>query len=216
MNKAAAERAKENSCLAALCAGRDAWEEFLDLFDITLYCEFAALGIRPGAQRDDLLQELALKLLAHDWRIVRRHLAADHGCSFQAILRTVVRSIVIDEWRREQRWRQLADLADEAAPAELLNNVWALDPAEAYYRETRLASILAGVVRRDRRADAFQLLYLRYVEGLPVNVIAGRLGLAPNAVSQRLRYYHRKLASIFGRSALREWDEGSTVRKPVS
>ena len=45
---------------------------------------------------------------------------------------------------------------------------------------------------------AFSVLQLRYVEDKPVNMIARQLGLSPNAVSQRLRVYRRKLLEGYG------------------
>jgi len=185
----------EWSCLDALTRGEDAWPRFMDLFGAFLFGELGRLEIGPGHDRDDLLQELALKLMASDWQIIRRHLDKHRGTTFRAVLRTVIRSIVVDEWRKKKRWRNQLPLDPEPSPAELLDSTWAEDPARALYRETRLICLLWQIIGNFTNVEVFRILYLRFVEGKSVTDIAGEIGVSPNTVSQRIRYYRQRGSS---------------------
>lgn len=177
----------EHQCLRRLAAGADAWPEFLDLFGVFTYSELAGYGIAAGHDRDDLLQEIACKLMHNEWAILRRHLAVYPDVTFRIVLRTIIRSCLVNLWRRNKRWRALEVLADEPVVDELIDTNWATDPALAVYREVRLACLLQEIAGQDRDGRNYQILCLRIIEGESVIKIAGRLGLSANAVSQRLR-----------------------------
>jgi RNA polymerase sigma factor (sigma-70 family) len=179
--------ADEHRCLRRLIAGADAWPEFLDLFGAFIYKELAQFGLYAGHDRDDLLQELACKLIAREWAILQRHLSAYEDVSFRLVLRTIIRSCLVNHWRRNKRWQALEALADEPSAAELIDTSWAADPALAAYRDVRLMCLLHDIAGLDRDGRNYRILFLRIIEGESVIEIAGRLGLSANAVSQRLR-----------------------------
>ena len=70
---------------------------------------------------------------------------------------------------------------------------WARDPAQNTERSQRLLSLLKQVSGSDENTMIYRMLYLRFVEQESVNSIARRLGMKPNTVTQRIRYYIKKL-----------------------
>jgi RNA polymerase sigma factor (sigma-70 family) len=182
---------REYAVLSALCAGEDAWPEFLDLFISFIHHELAQAGIKPGHDQADLVQEIALKLVSRDFIIIRRFLKHDTGYSFKAVLRTIIRSTIIDQWRRNRRWRHVS-LDGEPALASLIASDGNPDPAFELYRESRLLSAFIYCTG-SRDSVGFRALFLRFIEEQSVEEIGRELGLSANAVSQRLRYYLRKL-----------------------
>jgi len=189
---------EERRCLRCLCAGEDQWPWFMRLFERFIYGELSKYSIRPGPERDDLAQEVALKLVNHDFAVLRRHLESDSGYSFKAVLRTVIYSVVCNEWQRRKRYELPVDLAEHPAAGEIFRREWADNPARRLYREVRLTCLLQQVVGGAGKSKAFSILVLRFVEELPVNEIAAQLEMAPNAVSQQLRYYRKKLRAVLG------------------
>lgn len=177
----------EHSCLQRLRAGEDAWPEFLDLFGGLMYWEVAKHGVIAGHDRDDLLQDVALKLMAHDWAIVQRHLENHSEMTFSLVLRTIIRSCLINMWRRNKRWREMAQLDDEPQLDEIAAPTWACNPAQSVYRDVRLMCWLQDLAGSDRDGRNYRILYLRFIEDESVTDIAGMLGLSANAVTQRIR-----------------------------
>lgn len=189
--------ANDLDCLQALAEGQDCWPQFWDLFGGFILFELRRIGVAKDQDRDDLYQELATKLIAHDYQVIRTFLAENTGLPFIALLRTVIRSIVIDDWRRKKRWREVQLLPDwevGQAPGAAPD----ANPAAVMHQSTRLTCIIEGLARELSDTYAFQVLHLRYVEEKPVNDIAKQLGLSPNAVSQRLRVYRRRLLEGYG------------------
>jgi RNA polymerase sigma factor (sigma-70 family) len=192
----------ERSCLQRLRAGADAWPEFLDLFGDFMYWEVAKYGINAGHDRDDLLQDIALKLMAHDWAIVRRHLEHHAEMTFLLVLRTIIRSCMVNMWRRSRRWREMEQLDAEPRLDEIMPAAWAGDPAAAVYRDVRLMCLLHDLAGSDRDGRSFRILFLRFVEGESVIDIARELGLSANAVTQRIRECLKRGRRALGTEAL--------------
>ena len=195
--------AKEISCLVALCSGKDAWPRFLDLFGEVIYCELAVRGIKAGPLRDDLLQELAFKLMRHEWRIVRSFLARQTGLSFKVVLRAAIRSTIVDDWRRTRRWRSVALLDGEIAKLPQGTEMHG-DPAAELERQTRTACLMQQLAGGRAGRENYEILMLRYVDGLCVIEIAQELGLQANAVSQRLHNCRERLKRLYGAAVLED------------
>jgi RNA polymerase sigma factor (sigma-70 family) len=181
--------------LCALISGRDVWPQFFKLFSRFIHAEMYRLGITNVHDQSDVLQELALKLCSHDCAIIRRFLLRDSGYSFRAVLRTVIRSIVIDEWRKFAKWRAVVLCEDEPALQQVCGGRTGGDPARELYREARLASLFITACGPGN-PQGYSIMSLRYLEGISVEQIGERLGLKPNAVSQRIRYYLGKLREL--------------------
>ena len=194
---------KEQSCLRRLCAGEDAWPQFLDLFGELMYWEVAKCGITAGHDRDDLLQDIACKLLSHDWAIVRRHLEHHAEMTFVIVLRTIIRSCVVNMWRRNKRWSETQLLEDEPPLEDILPSAWACDPATAVYREIRLMCLLSELAGGDRDGRNFRIMLLRFVEDKSVIDIAREMDISANAVTQRIRECLKRGRRVIGTEALR-------------
>jgi RNA polymerase sigma factor (sigma-70 family) len=199
----------EQSCLRRLRAGEDAWPEFLDLFGELMYWEVAKYGICAGHDRDDLLQDIALKLMAHDWAIVARHLDHHAEMTFTIVLRTIIRSCMVNMWRRNKHWRETEQLEDEPPLADIIPCAWASDPALAVYRDVRLMCLLNDLAGNDRDGRNFRILLLRFVEHESVIDIAREMGLSANAVTQRIRECLKRGRRVIGVEALRH-GQGAT------
>ena len=186
---------QEESCLRALIAGKDAWPDFIGIYSRFIYSELIKRQITNQQDQADLMQELALKLVSHDCVVIRRFLERASGFSFSAVLRPMIASIVIDEWRRGKRWCDVLLCEDEPTLQQLCRSDGDGDPAMELYREMRITSLLLKACGPSNR-QCFLTMYLRYVDDLNVNQIGARLGLSANAVSQRLGYYSRKLKKL--------------------
>lgn len=184
--------------LRALAAGHDRWPQFWQEFGKVILAEIKKYGVTNQQQREDLYQDLATKLISHDYLVIRSYLENDMGLPFSALLRTVIKSIVIDDWRRRRRWSRV--LLDGSV--EWAGNNGCLegtdDPAGVLHRKTRLICLLGSLSDRLKDPSAFHIMYLRYLQENSVNSIAEHVGISPNAVSQRLRVYRRRLLSEFG------------------
>jgi RNA polymerase sigma factor (sigma-70 family) len=189
----------EHRCLRRLCQGQDVWKEFLGQFGKFIYCELAKHGFPDGPDRDDLIQEITVKLISNNFAVIRRHLAAKTDFSFKAVLRTVVYSVVCNEWsRRRRRGASSADIDAHPMAKAIFERRWADNPARQLYRDVRLNCLLQQVVGHSGNSRAFFILFHRYAEGLAVNEIAEQMEMSPNAVSQQLRYYRGKLKALIG------------------
>jgi DNA-directed RNA polymerase specialized sigma24 family protein len=178
----------EHRCLRRLAAGEDAWSEFLELFGGFTHNELARMDVLPGHDREDILQEILIRLLRHDCAIIKRHLAEYASTPFWYVLRTIIKTCRINSLRSGRRWRELEALDDEPMLDAVSNNELANDPALRVYRDVRLTCLLQDLAQPDRKGKNFQMLYLRFVEDESVSNIAGRLRLSPNAVTQRLKH----------------------------
>lgn len=187
--------ANENACLRALTAGEDDWPRFMQLFGKCIYIELTLHGVPAGDQRDDILQELALRLMEHDWRIIRRFIKRDLGYSFKALLRKVINAAVQNYRRRHRNWNQKVAL--ESTQFDRAQDHG--DPARIAENKARESALLLKVIGDNDNQEAYRILYLRFIEGESVNDIARELESTPNAISQRLRYYRQRARAILGR-----------------
>lgn len=170
----------------ARAGDRKAFERLFGIFRERLERAVTArLGaeLRAAMQTEDILQETALRAL---------------------------RSIGHFEWREEDsflRWllgiaeHILRDQADKqrlrrAGPLPPDQQATTASPSAASRREERLVRLekALGVLPEEQR----EVILLARIDGLPVAEIARRLGLTPNAVSQRLWRALRKLRDEFG------------------
>jgi RNA polymerase sigma factor (sigma-70 family) len=179
-------------CLATLAAGEDRWPDFWKIYGGFIVSELRKLDVVSYAERDDFFQELATKLVSHDYIIIKRFLEGEAELTFLPLLRTIIRSIVIDDWRRNKLWQGVA-LQSHWDDGQGFGAATGDDPADEHYKRTRLICIFEGISRTSADKHAFQVLQLRYIDDLPVKKIAKQIGISPNAVSQRLRVYHRRL-----------------------
>lgn len=183
---------RELRCLERLVAGEDAWAEFWEIFGRLIAGEVSAFNGHLESLVDDVFQMLVLKLMSGGFSIIRRHLRQSPGRSFGALLRRIVRNLLIDELRRMKR-RGETDLFD--GQLSLLGSLLpdhrsGENPDSSRERLARLFQAVAGDAPD---SVGFRILHLRFLGGESVISIAEQTGLKPNSVSQRIRYYLRKI-----------------------
>lgn len=170
------------------------WEEFLKLYGAGMYREFNYHGVDDGPLRDDLLHDLALKLIRNDWAIVRRFLDKEEQVSFKPLLRSIIRSVIFDHFRSESLRRRIELVEGTSGLSSAADRDSASDPAQGYLRQQIVRELLAAA-RTNRGKTGMQTLYLRYILGYSVKHIAEIMQTSPNTISQRIKYYLAKLGS---------------------
>lgn len=192
--------AEELAHLQLLITGRDGWPRFWQLFGRVILWELTRLGIHDDALQQDIFQDLVLKLLESDYQVLRRFLAQPRDEPFSAYVRVMARHLAISILRKRGRevscdMAALPSLDQHPAP-------WAVDPAHQHEAKQAMSALLRHASGGDRESTGFQLLYLRFVEQLSVNVVAERLNMKPNTVSQRIKYYLARLRSDYALALL--------------
>lgn len=186
----------EHNCLRELIAGKDAWPRFWDLFGRVILSELKRLGLAEPPARDELFQELALKLLRDEMQIIRDYVRHAQQDSFAALLRVILRNMALDYLRFNNRRACLPLYEPDGSVAAGLNADGAAKGnagPESVLDRQQLQELLCRVTGGDRTSDSYRIMYLRYVEHEDVNLIAQRFALKPNTVSQRIKYYLEKL-----------------------
>lgn len=184
---------REQACLRRLVVGEDVWAEFWDLFGRLITAETMAFRFADNQLIDDVFQELALRLIANDYRAVKRYLAKPDRTSFAAYLRRTVRNLLIDEYRKLKRRGEL-ELSD--GNVRVFGQVVSGrngGPQDASHALEVLKHVFSSVAGGDQNSAGFLMLHLRFVEGESVNLIARRLKMRPNTVSHRIKYYIKKI-----------------------
>jgi len=186
------QRTAELECLKELAAGRDAWPRFWQLFNAVIKDEVRKFGHYDPQLLDNVFHDLVLKLIDRDFKHIRRHLAKPHPSGFGALVRTMTKHMLIDNWRRITRRGEL-ELLDSDQPAGHPAGGAKAQSAPADDNEQRLRELLLRVTGDDQQSNPFRIMCLRFIDGESVSYIADALGIKPNAVSHQIRYYLKKL-----------------------
>ena len=185
----------EYNCLNDLIAGCDAWQQFWRLFGHFILYELKQLDITDQQLREDIYHELVLKIIQQDFRPLRAFIDDPKQNSFAAYLRVIARHLAISYLRKHSR----VVLLD---PQQLCtdwtsNSDWSGDPALRYSEQQLCESLFEQVCGGGDHSAGFQIMHLRFVQQLSVNAIATRMRMKPNTVSQRIRYYLRRLRNEY-------------------
>ncbi|MBN2082501.1 sigma-70 family RNA polymerase sigma factor [bacterium] len=186
------QRAAELECLRELVAGWDVWPRFWQLFGAVIQGEVRKFDHYDPQLLDNVFHDLVLRLIDGDFKHIRRHLNKPHPSGFGALVRTMTRNMLIDNWRRIKRRGELELLDSDRPAGDTVSGVPA-QPAPADDTEERLRELLLNATGGDPDSIAFRILSLRFIEGESVSYIADKLAMQPNAVSHQIRYYLRKL-----------------------
>ena len=84
---------------------------------------------------------------------------------------------------------------------------WSRNPGDQAIDENGVVDILLEVTGGDRNSENFKILYLRFVKGERVNVIAKRFGIKPNTVGQRIKYHVKKVRERYKYELMEVIDE---------
>ena len=170
----------------AKAGDREAFDRLVALFRPRLEAAVATRigpGLRAKLEVEDVVQETILRALrsieSFEWR-------GDE--SFLRWLAGIAEHILRDQADRERLRRAVALESDVAGEGT--------SPSVAARREERFSRLEQAI--EVLPPEYREVILLARVEGLPVQKIAERLGMTPNAVSQRLWRALRKLRDEFG------------------
>lgn len=191
----------------AIVAGNDAWPQFWADYGKLILYEFKKYDIHQGAVRDDIFQELVLKLIKHDKRALRRFLSNSESNGFYCYLRVVLRSVISTYFRKHNKYRDYELLADGALIPNTIESDWSMDPSNTSSEFVDCERILLAVCKNNRESETFKILSLRYIDQESVTYIARKLNLKPNTVSQRIKYYLKQIKEQFGEDLVKVLNE---------
>lgn len=163
---------------------RSAFGELYDLYVRRLY----AFALARTGDRDEA-EDVTAATFERALNAIGRY--DDRGTPFSAWLFRIAANIVTDRGRQGQRVRTLGD---DPVPEDRLNRPPEEDPQEQVERWERAEILRARIqaLPEDQRTA----IRLRYMEGLSVAEVAGRMGRNENATKQLL---HRATTSLRSR-----------------
>jgi len=179
-----------------LTAGAAGMDDYLAELYRRYYPKVAAWCLRIGGDRQeaaDLAQEVFLR--------VHEHLGSFRGESrFSTWLYTVTRSVTINRGIAARR-RQTDPLDEEGAPEPVEPS----PGAEELVEKGEIAAALRAAMARDLEPLEAKVLYLHYVDGLPLAGITSMLGLENKSGAKAyIVSGGRKLKRRFGRWLARQ------------
>ena len=179
---------RERECLERLIASEDAWSEFWQLYGKAISFEVYSFSRYSELSFDDVCQKLVLKLLDHDYKILRSHLLYPKRSSFISLLRKIVRNLLIDEYRK---LKSRAKIELSNGELQFLDHFSSVSENESNHSRLteRVTCLFKSVTKRSRDTAGFKILCLRYIDGENVNTIAEVLKMKPNTVSHRIGFY---------------------------
>ncbi len=189
----------EKTILRRMLAGEDVWREFTGLFGRTIYYELLRMGISSPPDQDDLSQELALHLYRNECYMLRQFLERDTGFSFKAVLRVVIRNLVITRWRKIKLQPPPVDTQEYLPDVrDMFTGRQDENPARQELKELTLQSMFQDATAGSRDDVPFRILCERFIEGERVKDIAQDLQITENAVSLHLKRAVQKMKQLYG------------------
>jgi len=186
----------EADCLRRIAAGEDAWGDFWDLFGRIIEFEVNRFLGSGTEGIDDVYQNLVLKLLDRDYRIICKHLDSGSSTGFGALVRRITRNMLIDQWRTRKR-KGVLDLLDFESHPEYPGSKNA-NPANHHQRNWQINELLLAAANRNKNSSTFKILFLRFVDGESVRYIAGEMGMKEDTIRHRIDYNLKKLRKKHG------------------
>ena len=178
-----------------------AWEGFVELYEPVIRAYAAAEGV-PLDDIDDVAQDIFVRLV----RVMRRDGYDRKQGRFRTYLRTIMRRVLIDRFRRQSADRaqlheplnedetQVADTPTQADGASLPD---AVEAFEGKWRQAQFKALLDHVFNRTALSDQSRAIYRAYaLEDGDVHEVAGRFGVTPEVVRQVKSRVNRMIAAL--------------------
>lgn len=157
-----------------LSSDQASWNEFVDLYAPLLYRWNAAVGLQP-ADAQEVVQEVLLVVFQRLGQFDRRHPGA-----FRGWLKSITTHKILDLRRRRSTRREDSSLEAvdtlETLPDHGADFAWAERYAEDLFTRA------CDMVRPHVAPATWQMFVACYVDHDPVDSIARRFGVSPNAV----------------------------------
>lgn len=181
-----------------------AWTRFVELYEPVIRA-FAAEEAVPPADIDDVVQDVFLRLV----RTLRRDGYDRSRGRFRSYLRTIMRRVLIDRFRRRLAARADAQTPideDEISSEEILSDANAsisADAAEIFekkWQKACLESVLNHVFTQTALSDQSRAIYRAYaLEEGDAREVARRFGVTPEVVRQVKSRVNRMVAALIKR-----------------
>ena len=178
-----------------------AWEGFVELYEPVIRAYAAAEGVPPD-DIDDVAQDIFVRLV----RVMRRDSYDRSRGRFRTYLRTVMRRVLIDRFRRQtaarvQQHEPLDEDETQASDALMQAGAASQPDAAAVFEEkwnrAQFKALLDHVFRRTALSDQSRAIYRAYVlEEGDVHEVAGRFGVTPEVVRQVKSRVNRMIAAL--------------------
>ena len=178
-----------------------AWEGFVELYEPVIRTYAAAEGVPPD-DIDDVVQDIFMRLV----RVMRRDGYDRKQGRFRTYLRTIMRRVLIDRFRRQSADRaqlhesldedetQVADTPGQMGGASMPD---AVEAFEEKWRQAQFKALLDHVFTRTALSDQSRAIDRAYaLEGGDVHEIAGRFGVTPEVVRQVKSRVNRMIAAL--------------------
>ena len=178
-----------------------AWEKFVELYEPVLRAYAAAEEVPPD-DIDDVVQDIFVRLV----RVMRRDGYDRKQGRFRTYLRTIVRRVLIDRFRRQAADRaqlheplnedetQVADTPTQMGAASLPD---AVEAFEGKWRQAQFKALLDHVFNRTALSDQSRAIYRAYaLEDGDVHEVARRFGVTPEVVRQVKSRVNRMIAAL--------------------
>ena len=181
-----------------------AWAQFVELYEPVIRI-FASEEAVPPPDVDDVVQDVFLRLV----RTLRRDGYDRSRGRFRSYLRTIMRRVLIDRFRRTQAARLDVHTPideDEFHASDILpgaNAPQLPDAAEMFderWQKACLNAALEHVFTRSALSDQNREIYKAYVlEGEDAAAVARRFGVTPEVVRQVKSRVNRMIAALVRR-----------------
>ena len=178
-----------------------AWKRFVELYEPVIRAYAAVEGVPPG-DVDDVAQDVFVRLVG----IMRRDGYDRSRGRFRTYLRTVMRRVLIDRFRRQTaaRVQQHEPLdEDEAQASDALMQAGAAPPLDAAavfeekWNRAQFKALLDHVFTQTALSDQSRAIYRAYaLEGGDTGEVARRFGVKPEVVRQVKSRVNRMIAAL--------------------
>ena len=178
-----------------------AWKRFVELYEPVIRAYAAVEGVPPG-DVDDVAQDVFVRLVG----IMRRDGYDRSRGRFRTYLRTVMRRVLIDRFRRQTaaRVQQHEPLdEDEAQASDALMQACAASQPDAAavfeekWNRAQFKALLDHVFTQTALSDQSRAIYRAYaLEGGDTGEVARRFGVKPEVVRQVKSRVNRMIAAL--------------------
>ena len=178
-----------------------AWKRFVELYEPVIRAYAAVEGVPPG-DVDDVAQDVFVRLVG----IMRRDGYDRSRGRFRTYLRTVMRRVLIDRFRRQTaaRVQQHEPLdEDEAQASDALMQACAASQPDAAavfeekWNRAQFQALLDHVFTQTALSDQSRAIYRAYaLEGGDTGEVARRFGVKPEVVRQVKSRVNRMIAAL--------------------
>ena len=178
-----------------------AWAQFVELYEPVIRA-FAAIESVPASDIDDVVQDVFARLLG----IMRRDGYDRSSGRFRTYLRTIMRRVLIDRFRRQTadraRLHEPLNEDETQAAADQQQTLVSMPPdaAAAFdekWNRAQFKALLEHVFTRTAISDQSRAIYRAHVlEGEDSASVAHRFGVTPEVVRQVKSRINRMIAAL--------------------